>query len=65
MEDTESIEKGYCRECGRMDAADKFEQVEQELLCCTKVISVHLGLHSILTFRTGNVSEPRGSSRLL
>ena len=29
--------KGYCRECGRQDELDKFEQKEDELLCCYKV----------------------------
>ena len=29
--------KAYCRECGRQDELDKFEQKEAELLCCSKV----------------------------
>ena len=29
--------KGYCRECGRQDELDKFEQKEAEFLCCSKV----------------------------
>ena len=35
--ETEKMVKGYCRECGRQDELDKFEQKEAELLCCSKV----------------------------
>lgn len=29
--------KGYCRECGKQDDPDKFEQKDSDLLCCSKV----------------------------
>ena len=29
--------KGYCRECGKQDDPDKFDQKESDLLCCSKV----------------------------
>ena len=35
--ETERMVKAYCRECGRQDQPDKFEQDETDLLCCSKV----------------------------
>ena len=36
--ETERMVKGYCRECGKQDDPDKFDQKDTELLCCSKVI---------------------------
>ena len=35
--ETEAMVKGYCRECGKQDDPDKFDQKESDLLCCSKV----------------------------
>ena len=66
--DLDGIEVGYCKECGRMDEVSKFEQKENDLLCCSKVSLTGgvLGHVLILIFslRVGAVSRRGGSSIL-
>ena len=34
---------GYCRECGKQDQPEQFEQNETDLLCCSKVTKHSVG----------------------
>ena len=52
--ETERMVKGYCRECGRQDELDKFEQKEAELLCCSKVTK-----HDTLLVQVGAIFNSR------
>ena len=64
--DLDGIEVGYCKECGRMDEVSKFEQKENDLLCCSKVSLTGgvLGQVLIFSLRVGTVSRRGGSSIL-
>ena len=47
--------KGYCRECGKQDDPDKFEQKDSDLLCCSKVTNHNsVGRGFIFHCRTGD-----------
>ena len=36
--------KGYCRECGKLEDPEEFDQNEEDLLCCFKVTKHYVQL---------------------
>ena len=64
--ETERMVVGYCRECGRQDLPEKFEQDETDLLCCSKVNTQldTVGLRLFLS-RMENESAQSSSSALI
>ena len=65
--ETESMVKGYCRECGKQDDPDKFDQKETDLLCCSKVTKYDIfrvapGFEFNSRVESGSVRSSRSSS---
>ena len=50
--ETEAMVKGYCRECGKQDDPDKFDQKDSDLLCCSKVTNLTITVGPQLLYST-------------